>query len=314
MKSSNAKNTREIAVSNLKQSFTMQRNSGQDDLAFMEKELEKNLKTFNDKFMETLTTSLTQQLGFDLTQAVEDKRKMTVGSSFIEKSSSGGLDLNFGQSQSKDTKSPIKNPNLFGPQTSLGHKPMSMSASVLVPGIGGHRMPNKSQIPDHAQNMKIANQEGDLGKKLSIIRDTETINEQDTINETDTVQDENLRGSDEEDNQNKKRPLDDPNKLKQSHLSNDQQSLLEEMLSKRASLLASQHDKNSMMVQEDAEMKDEQPVVVEEDDDFEEVAIQDCSEEEEEQQDDEDDENDPLEQRDVPDEELFNKIERKEQE
>ena len=203
-----------MAVESLKQSFTMQRNSGQEDLDFMQKELEQNLKNFNDKFMETLTTSLTKQLGFDLTEAVEKQRKMTVGSSFIEKSSSGPLDLNFGQSKDKEARSPIKGLNPFGPQASLGHKPMSMSSSVIVPGLGGNRKPNSSQIPDHAQNMK----------KLSVIKDTETIQEQDTINETDTVQDENLRGSDEEGNQNKNRPVDDPNKLKQSHLSNDQAS------------------------------------------------------------------------------------------
>lgn len=98
-----------------------------------------------------------------------------MGSSFIEKSSSGPLDLNFGQS--KDAKSPVKGLSPFGPQSSIGHKPLSMSSSVIVPGIGGHRMPNKSQIPDHAQNMKLANGETELGKKLSVIRDTETINE-----------------------------------------------------------------------------------------------------------------------------------------
>ena len=35
-------------------------------------DLEENLKKFNDKFMETLTLSLTKQLGFDVSEAVEN--------------------------------------------------------------------------------------------------------------------------------------------------------------------------------------------------------------------------------------------------
>ena len=65
---------------------------------WMSKELEENLKTFNDRFMETLTVSLTKQLGFDISAAVEKQRKETIGSSFIEKKTSteSFLDLKFG--------------------------------------------------------------------------------------------------------------------------------------------------------------------------------------------------------------------------
>ena len=54
--------------------------------------------------METLTESLTQQLGFDLTAAVETKRRLTVGSSFIDKktTSESFLGLQFGGEQKKN--------------------------------------------------------------------------------------------------------------------------------------------------------------------------------------------------------------------
>ena len=38
----------------------------------LEENLNLNLKKLNDKFMETLTSSLTKQLGFDLSEAVEN--------------------------------------------------------------------------------------------------------------------------------------------------------------------------------------------------------------------------------------------------
>ena len=41
----------------------------------LEENLNVNLKKLNDKFMETLTSSLTKQLGFDLSEAVENQRK-----------------------------------------------------------------------------------------------------------------------------------------------------------------------------------------------------------------------------------------------
>ena len=41
----------------------------------LEENLNLNLKKLNDKFMETLTSSLTKQLGFDLSEAVENQRK-----------------------------------------------------------------------------------------------------------------------------------------------------------------------------------------------------------------------------------------------
>ena len=60
---------------------------------FISDELEQKLNSFNDKFMETLTQSLTKQLGFDLKGAVEKERRMTVGSSFVEPKK----DFNFGK-------------------------------------------------------------------------------------------------------------------------------------------------------------------------------------------------------------------------
>lgn len=42
------------------------------------------MKNFNDKFMENISKSLTEQL-FDISKAAELKRKKTIGQSFIEK-------------------------------------------------------------------------------------------------------------------------------------------------------------------------------------------------------------------------------------
>ena len=71
--------------------------------------------------METLTESLTQQLGFDLTEAVETKRRLTVGSSFIEKktTSDSFLGLQFGAEQKKNENQVMDqetkpNPSPFG--------------------------------------------------------------------------------------------------------------------------------------------------------------------------------------------------------
>lgn len=65
--------------------------------------------------METLTQSLTKQLGFDLSQtaqAVEEERRMKIGSSFVE---------------------PIKEFQ-FGKRENLSGKKTKMSASILIPG------------------------------------------------------------------------------------------------------------------------------------------------------------------------------------
>ena len=55
------------------------------NIDFMSQELEDKLNNFNSRFMETLTESLTKQLGFSgLSEAVETERRLTVGSSFVE--------------------------------------------------------------------------------------------------------------------------------------------------------------------------------------------------------------------------------------
>jgi len=45
-------------------------------------DIEENLKSFNDRFMENLTKNLAQSL-FDISHEANEKRKLTVGSSFI---------------------------------------------------------------------------------------------------------------------------------------------------------------------------------------------------------------------------------------
>ena len=54
--------------------------------------------------MVTLTESLTQQLGFDLRADVENKRRLTIGQSFIDKKTNSGsfLGLQFGAEQTKN--------------------------------------------------------------------------------------------------------------------------------------------------------------------------------------------------------------------
>jgi hypothetical protein len=50
-----------------------------ENLDFMSKDFEDKMKNFSDRFMETLTKSLTHQLGFDIKEAAEQKRRLTVG-------------------------------------------------------------------------------------------------------------------------------------------------------------------------------------------------------------------------------------------
>jgi hypothetical protein len=82
------------------------------NIDFMSQELEDKLNTFNSRFMETLTESLTKQLGFNLSEAVENERRLTVGSSFVEKTD------NF----------------QFGKRENLSGKKSKMTASMVVPG------------------------------------------------------------------------------------------------------------------------------------------------------------------------------------
>ena len=45
-------------------------------------DIEENLKSFNDRFMENLTKNLAQNL-FDISNEANEKRKLTIGSSFV---------------------------------------------------------------------------------------------------------------------------------------------------------------------------------------------------------------------------------------
>lgn len=115
-------------------------------------DLEENLKKFNDKFMETLTLSLTKQLGFDMSEAVENQRKQTIGSSFVEKKSEGLSGLQFGKKErgstylTREEASPKRLSSLttpFTPQHAIGSRG-SMAASMLIPGQSNHRTPQMS--------------------------------------------------------------------------------------------------------------------------------------------------------------------------
>lgn len=143
--------------------------------------------------METLTTSLTKQLGFDLSEAVENQRKQTIGSSFIEKKSDGLLGLQFGKKEKGNANSTSRESspqglNPFGPQNPIGSRG-PMAASVLLPGatrkplMGQAADPNDNQGPDAARN-----------DVLSAIDDAITANEQDTVN------DEKVESDNENDN------------------------------------------------------------------------------------------------------------------
>lgn len=101
-----------------------------ENLDFMSKDFEDKMKNFSDRFMETLTKSLTHQLGFDIKEAAEQKRRLTVGQSFIEKKSGDLGGLQFGRKDKTVTEifqSPASN-NKLGKTTHV-------SASVLIPGI-----------------------------------------------------------------------------------------------------------------------------------------------------------------------------------
>ena len=122
---------------------------------WMPEQLEQNLKKFNDRFMETLTESLTQQLGFDITEAAANKRRNTVGQSFIDKDTSSGsfLGLKFGADPPKDG-SPGAAPEKaaaspFGRVGAFG-RAATMSASVVVPGLRAGRKRQSDQGNDAA--------------------------------------------------------------------------------------------------------------------------------------------------------------------
>lgn len=129
-----------------KRSFHMsfnQNEAAQEKAEVFTKDLDEKLKSFNDKFMENLTKSLTDQL-FDISKNAEEKRKQTIGQSFVEKSTTNKeslIPLQFNIKNAKDgsktggddTRSPF---GAFGKLGGVG------SASVIVPGMGDHRMPN----------------------------------------------------------------------------------------------------------------------------------------------------------------------------
>ena len=122
--------------------------------------------------METLTSSLTKQLGFDLSEAVENQRKQTIGSSFIEKKSDGLLGLQFGKKEKGNANGTSRESspmNAFGPSNPIGTR-SAMAASVLVTGSTNH---GKSPIPDmdHLRIQPIGND------VLSAIDDAITANE-----------------------------------------------------------------------------------------------------------------------------------------
>lgn len=48
-----------------------------------EKELEDKMKTFQDKYLNDLSASLSEQL-FNINKAAQEKRKQTIGQSFVE--------------------------------------------------------------------------------------------------------------------------------------------------------------------------------------------------------------------------------------
>lgn len=75
-----------------KRSFHMSFNTeaAQEKAEVFTKDLDEKLKNFNDKFMENLTKSLTDQL-FDISKNAEEKRKQTIGQSFVEKSNNNSL-------------------------------------------------------------------------------------------------------------------------------------------------------------------------------------------------------------------------------
>jgi hypothetical protein len=129
-----------------KRSFHMsfnQNEAAQEKADVFTKDLDEKLKSFNDKFMENLTKSLTDQL-FDISKNAEEKRKQTIGQSFVEKSTTNKeslIPLQFNIKNAKDgSKAGAENARspfgTFGKLGGIG------SASVIVPGMGDHRMPN----------------------------------------------------------------------------------------------------------------------------------------------------------------------------
>ena len=131
--------------------------------------------------METLTESLTKQLGFNLSEAVETERRLTVGSSFVEK--------------------PTEQYS-FGKRENLSGKKAKMTASMIVPGEQISKKPQQSQILQHAQTMKqqpipslaTLEQQAIADTKLSVIQDCETVNEE----ESQAPNDENVEISDDD--------------------------------------------------------------------------------------------------------------------
>lgn len=131
-----------------KRSFHMsfnQNEAAQEKAEVFTKDLDEKLKNFNDKFMENLTKSLTDQL-FDISKNAEEKRKQTIGQSFVEKSTSNSeslIPLQFNIKNAKDGAKAGGEINM-SPFGTLGKLGGAASASVIVPGME-HRVPNSSQ-------------------------------------------------------------------------------------------------------------------------------------------------------------------------
>lgn len=222
--------------------------------------------------METLTSSLTKQLGFDLSEAVENQRKQTIGSSFIEKKSDGLLGLQFGKKGNANATSRENSPqglNPFGPQNPIGTRG-AMAASVLVTGSTNHRKPALGQALEPINSLRI----GPIGNDaLSAIDDAITANEQDTVQdervdsdngnqniykygaaEVEVVSDEAIEPG-----------CDGDDKFKISVLTHEEQAeLLKSSIAKRASMLEAEGARKSQLeaqvvaipenAQEDVEM------------------------------------------------------------
>ena len=223
--SKNMKNMEEDFRHSFKRSLIIDKDAGNID--FMSQELEDKLQSFNSRFMETLTESLTKQLGFNISEAVETERRLTVGSSFVEK--------------------PTEQYS-FGKRENLSGKKAKMTASMIVPGEQISKKPQQSQILQHAQTMKqqpipslaTLEQQAIADTKLSVIQDCETVNEE----ESQAPNDENVEISDDD----IKKPVSGLEKF------NGQDDLLE-MISRRSSILEEIRKSQIESGQQDEEME-----------------------------------------------------------
>lgn len=201
-------------------------------------DFEERVKQFNDKFMESLTATLTEGLGLELKQTkeeAENRRRANIGQSFVEKAPSNSLAMD-----TKSPKSPVM--HAFGPQQPLGKHPRparntALSASVVVPGLKGTSADAKQAPPGKAPGGR---DHAVADAPMSVIQDAETANEQDT------VQDDNA-GSDRADARQKEAARDAAINLGKSILSNEEQSELHRSIAKRASVLKEEEARRSAM-------------------------------------------------------------------